>query len=477
MKRLILLLYLFFSGTASSQSITFFSQNQNDFGVDKIRHEFLHEFPYGGFVSGYQVDYRTRTRLAYEYFGKYGKYEKKFIPSLPYGNPQIGFTQVFKNKQVFVSGVGETDKGNRRFSYCFDSTGAINWSFNDSLFILLIHQETDSNYFAQLHSSKDTGILVQGINLVRLDFNGRIYWSKPYDNLYQQLLLDSGIVTPLILDIQLYRGNFVFLLSNQNLEDTKIASFDKDFKLKRQYRSRYTNSSLLSDQGVLIDENVGELIFPRFKITQLDWDFNKVWQMIPSKDSLSSLTQTGAIKLGSKICLQSFYQNSSYNWLDERLEFYNFQGEKTRECRYTYLSTFGITPHSATNDNGLLASATATIWPETKVGFTKTDSLGLVYNTDIICDCKDFKVGVSEVKVPELNVQVFPNPATDKINVLLSHKQEATITLHNLNGQVVKTQAAEFNSNIFDISELDKGLYFVEVISQNSKIIKKLIVE
>jgi len=72
---------------------------------------------------------------------------------------------------------------------------------------------------------------------------------------------------------------------------------------------------------------------------------------------------------------------------------------------------------------------------------------------------------------------VFPNPATDKINVLLSHKQEATITLHNLNGQVVKTQAAEFNSNIFDISELDKGLYFVEVISQNSKIIKKLIVE
>lgn len=85
-----------------------------------------------------QLDYHTHKRLAYEFFDEYGIYEKKFFPSLPYGNPQIGFTQAFKNKQVFVSGVGETDKGNLRFSYCFDSTGTVQWLFNDSIFVLII---------------------------------------------------------------------------------------------------------------------------------------------------------------------------------------------------------------------------------------------------------------------------------------------------------------------------------------------------
>jgi len=84
-------------------------------------------------------------------------------------------------------------------------------------------------------------------------------------------------------------------------------------------------------------------------------------------------------------------------------------------------------------------------------------------------------VGVSEVKVPELNVQVFPNPATDKINVLLSHQQKASITLRNLNGQIVKSQQAEFNSNIIDISDLEAGVYVVEVKEENSSKVLKVV--
>jgi len=248
----------------------------------------------------------------------------------------------------------------------------------------------------------------------------------------------------------------------------------------RHSKSKCYESSILyiitNTNGIVVNENLGSINLPSLKIRSFDWNQKVHWEFFEGKDSLTQIASR-LFSSNTTVSYLSHHKDSAYKWLVERFNMYNLDGTKKRVCRYSFLSTHGISLIASTKDNGFVARAKSILWGDTKLGFVKTDSLGLVYNTDIICDCKDFKVEVSEVKVPELNVQVFPNPATAKINVLLSHKQEATITLHNLNGQVVKTQAAEFNSNIFDISELDKGLYFVEVISQNSKIIKKLIVE
>ncbi len=458
------------------QSVTFFTQNQNDFGGDKIFHEFLHEFPEGGFVSGYQVDYRTQKRLAYEYFNENGNFVKKFFPSLPYGNPQIGFTQAFKNKQVFVSGVGETANGNRRFSYCFDSTGAVQWSFNDSMTINIIYEETETNYFAQLHSSKDTGNVVSGSNLVRINREGHITWAKPFNDLYQQILLDTGPATSLVMGIKLFNDKYIFHLVNRSsFEYNKIAIFNKGFQLVAEQRINNLNYFLPTQSGITHDEKVGSTAYPRYKINFLDWDLETKWVFNSDSGEVNYLNNGGLTSIGRNFCFHSTHKDSSYKWKDEAMIFYNFKGDKVRECRYEFKTAFQYVARQSTIDGGLIFYGRPAEWYQFKVGIFKTDSLGLVYNTDIICDCKDFNVGVSEQSPKPLVVKVFPNPATDKINVLLSHQQKATITLHNLNGQIVHTQQAELNSNIVDISMFEAGVYIVEVESSSGSEVLKFV--
>ena len=246
----------------------------------------------------------------------------------------------------------------------------------------------------------------------------------------------------------------------------------------RHSKSKCYESSILyiitNTNGIVVNENLGSINLPSLKIRSFDWNQKVHWEFFEGKDSLTQIASR-LFSSNTTVSYLSHHKDSAYKWLVERFNMYNLDGTKKRVCRYSFLSTHGISLIASTKDNGFVARVKSILWGDTKLGFVKTDSLGLVYNTDIICDCKDFKVEVLEVQVPELNVQVFPNPATDKINVLLSHQQKASITLRNLNGQIVKSQQAEFNSNIIDISDLEAGVYVVEVKEENSSKVLKVV--
>jgi PKD repeat protein len=70
-----------------------------------------------------------------------------------------------------------------------------------------------------------------------------------------------------------------------------------------------------------------------------------------------------------------------------------------------------------------------------------------------------------------LPVSVYPNPALDKIEIRnLNQESEISITIYDMPGTAVKFEKRNFNTEIIvDVSELSKGVYYLEILSENTK--------
>ena len=74
----------------------------------------------------------------------------------------------------------------------------------------------------------------------------------------------------------------------------------------------------------------------------------------------------------------------------------------------------------------------------------------------------------------QLQFELFPNPATDILNIQL--QQDAVlekVNIYNNIGQLVDT----VDQLVIDASKLNSGIYFVEVVTTNGKASQKLIIE
>lgn len=71
---------------------------------------------------------------------------------------------------------------------------------------------------------------------------------------------------------------------------------------------------------------------------------------------------------------------------------------------------------------------------------------------------------------------IFPNPATNKINIKLTNAAVNTeVLLSNLCGQVLSSFRMDSDNSVIDISSLPKGVYFVNLQDGKKKVTKKII--
>jgi len=90
---------------------------------------------------------------------------------------------------------------------------------------------------------------------------------------------------------------------------------------------------------------------------------------------------------------------------------------------------------------------------------------------------------VADLEENGLSFNVFPNPAGDYIHVSLSNStaDEGTITLFNMNGQALTQKAISLQNTTqiipFNVNDLARGFYFVEVRTAEGVAMKKLILE
>ncbi|MAX69284.1 MAG: hypothetical protein CMP60_06335 [Flavobacteriales bacterium] len=79
--------------------------------------------------------------------------------------------------------------------------------------------------------------------------------------------------------------------------------------------------------------------------------------------------------------------------------------------------------------------------------------------------------------VVDHSTNIFPNPTKKNITIENSNFKINTVELYNIAGQLVKSENVNSMSTNLDVSDLKKGIYILEIKSNETSIRRKLIVE
>ena len=77
---------------------------------------------------------------------------------------------------------------------------------------------------------------------------------------------------------------------------------------------------------------------------------------------------------------------------------------------------------------------------------------------------------VSEKMLNNNEPVLYPNPVIDKLNV--NSTEIVEISIHDITGKLIKTKN---NSNVIDVSDLNKGVYLIKIKLVNSSYTQKFI--
>lgn len=86
-------------------------------------------------------------------------------------------------------------------------------------------------------------------------------------------------------------------------------------------------------------------------------------------------------------------------------------------------------------------------------------------------------VSTNEVVVNALNV--YPNPASDELNVVFDANSASSVELTDLTGKVVSVQTSKIGANTisFDVANVNAGVYFVTIKNAAGNTAKKVIIK
>ena len=105
-------------------------------------------------------------------------------------------------------------------------------------------------------------------------------------------------------------------------------------------------------------------------------------------------------------------------------------------------------------------------------------------NSGLVCfrSIDDTNVFADIKKINPLDVSIFPNPAREGIFLQIQNGDKigtCTLSLRNVHGQEVLTNNAVLLDNRYslDISKLERGIYFLTLLHDNERIVKKVIIQ
>lgn len=94
-------------------------------------------------------------------------------------------------------------------------------------------------------------------------------------------------------------------------------------------------------------------------------------------------------------------------------------------------------------------------------------------NNWIINSNGSITLGTADIN-QELKVAIGPNPFNDQLQIRFNEETESDLIILDLGGKIIYESHLTGSANI-DLSELGSGVYLVQLISENSKITKKII--
>ncbi|NNT70710.1 T9SS type A sorting domain-containing protein [Flavobacterium sp. IMCC34852] len=144
-------------------------------------------------------------------------------------------------------------------------------------------------------------------------------------------------------------------------------------------------------------------------------------------------------------------------------------------------------PSSLVNVNGSMGFVQFKIKanPGFQVGDIIPNNASIIFDSNPAIVTNTFNTkflnALSNTTFADGNLVLYPNPATNNVQISLTNTTETidTIVLYNLLGKTVKTVQAQSNELInLNVSDLSKGVYLVEINTENHlKTIKKLVIQ
>lgn len=108
------------------------------------------------------------------------------------------------------------------------------------------------------------------------------------------------------------------------------------------------------------------------------------------------------------------------------------------------------------------------------IKFSYISNMGGSINIDNINFSKDVSI---ENQNPEISLNIYPNPANDKVFINFTDKQVVKMQVYNMIGECVLQRELNSFKNEIDISTLSKGIYIIEISNTKGTIQKKFIKE
>lgn len=82
---------------------------------------------------------------------------------------------------------------------------------------------------------------------------------------------------------------------------------------------------------------------------------------------------------------------------------------------------------------------------------------------------------LKEIKLADLNVSVFPNPAQKEFTLQFDNMKTGSVRIMDVSGRVMLSrELTAIESTTFDVSDLQTGIYFVEITTDGKRAVKKL---
>ncbi len=75
------------------------------------------------------------------------------------------------------------------------------------------------------------------------------------------------------------------------------------------------------------------------------------------------------------------------------------------------------------------------------------------------------------------STKIYPNPANNTLNIVNYTVGIEKINIYNLNGQLALNKEVNNNQKTINISSLESGIYIVDILSKNTSVKRKLIIE
>ncbi len=157
--------------------------------------------------------------------------------------------------------------------------------------------------------------------------------------------------------------------------------------------------------------------------------------------------------------------------------FYNgttlIKTESTAPYSFTWSNvaagTYKLTAKATDNSGKTTTSSIVTF----SVGSAATSTMG-------ISGASESSLSTTEIPSATFDFRLFPNPAVDKIQVMLTSFQDtkkANLIIQNMAGSVIKNIPLKLSDNRIevDISGLSTGMYMMSIITDNSVVNKKFI--